>query len=86
MTVWCDLYKVATAVSAWSKGVIGKLPEEFRPVASEVGGCAYVESTKSTGIVPVGVNPNGDVFVVTRSLTLAANWMCSFSVTYGARQ
>ena len=86
VTVWCDLDKVAYAVSAWSKGVIGKLPEEFRPVASEVGGCAYVESTKGTGIVPVGVNPNGDVFVATRGLTLAANWMCSFSVSYGARQ
>ena len=86
VTVWCDLNKVATAVSAWSKGVIGSLPEEFRPVASEVGGCAYVESTNGTGIVPVGVNPNGDVFVATRGLTLAANWMCSFSVSYGARR
>ena len=86
MTVWCDLNKVATAVGAWPKGVIGRLPEEFRPVASEIGGCAYVESTKGTGIVPVGVNPNGDVFVATRGLTLAANWMCSFSVTYAARQ
>lgn len=86
VTVWCDLDKVASAVSAWSKGVIGKLPEEFRPVASEVGGCAYVESTNGTGIAPVGVSHNGDVSVVTRGLTLAANWMCSFSVSYGARQ
>lgn len=86
VTVWSDLGKVASAVSAWSKGVIGRLPEEYRPAGSEVGGCAYVESAKGTGIVPVGVNPNGDVVAVTRGLTLAANWMCSFSVTYGARK
>ena len=86
MTVWSDLDKVASAVNAWSKGVIGKLPEEYRPASGEVGGCAYVESTRSTGVVPVGVNANGDVFVATRGLTLAANWMCSFSVSYGARQ
>ena len=55
VTVWSDLNKVTSAVSPWSKGVIGKLPEEYRPTGSEVGGCAYVESTKSTGVVPVAV-------------------------------
>ena len=86
MTVWSDLDKVASAVSAWTSRVIGKLPKEFSPASGHVGGCAYVESASGTGIVPIFVNTNGDVSVLTRGLTLAANWLCSFSVTYGARQ
>lgn len=78
---------MGSAVDAWSQVTLGTLPEQFRPAAAgEIGGCAYTESAKSTGIAPLAVNANGVVKVLTRSLALAANWMYSFSVSYGARQ
>lgn len=86
VTVWSDLSAVASSMSAWTSGVIGKLPKEFSPASGNVGGCAYAESSTGTGIIPVHVDTNGEVRVLTRGLTLAANWKCSFSVTYGARQ
>lgn len=80
------MYKITSAVSSWSQTTLGTLPEQFRPTVGEIGGCAYAESTKSTGIVPIGIGTNGTVKILTRSAALAANWMCSFSVSYGARQ
>ena len=86
VTVYASLYKIGSAVASWSQITLGTLPEQFRPAAGEIGGCAYAESTKSTGIAPIGVGTNGAVRVLTRGLSLAANWMCSFSVSYGARR
>ena len=80
------MYTVKSAVAAWSQITLGTLPEQFRPTVGEIGGCSYVESTKSTGIAPIGIGTNGAVRVLTRNLSLAASWMCSFSVSYGARQ
>lgn len=80
------MYTIESAVAAWSQITLGTLPEQFRPTVGEIGGCAYVESTKSTGIVPIGIGTNGAVRVLTRNAMLAANWMCSLSVSYGARQ
>lgn len=80
------MYVIKSAVAPWSQITLGTLPEQFRPAAGEIGGCAYAESQKSTGIVPIGIGTNGAVRVLTRNATLAANWMCSFSVSYGARQ
>lgn len=86
VTVYGSMRTIKSAVSSWSQITLGTLPEHFRPEVGEIGGCAYVESTKSTGIVPIGIGTNGEVRVLTRSATLAANWICSFSVSYGARQ
>ena len=86
VTVYASMYTITSTVSSWSQITLGTLPEQFRPTVGEIGGCAYVESTKSTGIVPIGIGTNGIVKILTRSATLAANWICSFSVSYGARQ
>ena len=86
VTVYASMYKIGSAVASWSQITLGTLPEQFRPATGEIGGCAYAESTKSTGIAPIGVGANGAVRVLTRGLSLAASWMCSFSVSYGARQ
>lgn len=86
VTVYASMYKISSAVAAWSQITLGTLPERFRPAAGELGGCAYAESTKNTGIAPVGIGTNGAVRVLTRNLSLAANWMCSFSVSYGAQR
>lgn len=86
VTVYTSMCTVKSAVAAWSQITLGTLPEHFRPAVGEIGGCAYVESTKGTGIVPIGIGTNGVVKVLTRGLSLAASWMCSFSVSYGARQ
>lgn len=86
VTVYTSMHTVKSAVAPWSQITLGTLPEHFRPAVGEIGGCAYAESTKSTGIVPIGIGTNGTVKVLTRSSSLAASWMCSFSVSYGARQ
>lgn len=86
VTVYASMYTVKSAVASWSQITLGTLPEQFRPAAGEIGGCAYAESQKSIGIVPIGIGTNGAVRVLTRGLTLAANWMCSFSVAYAARR
>ena len=86
VTVYASMYTIKSAVSAWSQITLGTLPEQFRPTAGEIGGCAYAESTHGTGIAPIGIGTNGAVRVLTRGLSLAASWMCSFSVSYGARQ
>lgn len=80
------MYKITSAVASWSQITLGMLPEQFRPTVGEIGGCAYVESTKSTGVVPIGIGTNGTVKILTRNATLAANWMYSFSVSYGAQR
>lgn len=86
VTVYGSMRTIKSAVSSWSQITLGTLPEHFRPAVGEIGGCAYVESTKSTGIVPIGIGTNGVVKILTRNATLAANWICSFSVSYGAWQ
>lgn len=86
VTVYASMYTIKSAVAAWSQITLGTLPEQFRPAAGEIGGCAYAESQKSTGVAPIGIGTNGAVRVLTRNLSLAASWMCSFSVSYGARQ
>ena len=86
VTVYASMYTIKSAVAAWSQITLGTLPEQFRPTAGEMGGCAYAESKKSTGVAPIGIGTNGAVRVLTRGLSLAASWMCSFSVTCGARQ
>ena len=86
VTVYADMSTVKSAVAAWSQITLDTLPERFRPTSGDIGGCAYAESSNSTGIVPVSIGTNGAVRVLTRGLSLAASWMCSFSVSYGARQ
>ena len=86
VTVYTSMYVIKSAVASWSQITLGTLPEQFRPAAGEIGGCAYAESVKNTGIAPIGIGTNGAVRVLTRGLSLAESWMCSFSVSYGARQ
>ena len=86
VTVYSSMYTIKSDVAAWSQITLGTLPEQFRPAVGEMGGCAYAESKKSIGIAPIGIGTNGAVRVLTRNLSLAAPWMCSFSVSYSARQ
>ena len=81
VSVWSNLMGVSSAISAWSQGVIDTLPEGMRPKSS-VGGVAYVESTSGTGIVPISVESNGSVRVLTRGVTLSSKWMISFGICF----
>ena len=68
------------AIPAWSSGVVATLPEGMRPPKT-VGGTAFVE-TDTNHIVPIAVEHNGAVRILTRAVTVAKTTLMSFSVTY----
>lgn len=68
------------AIPAWSSGVVATLPEGMRPPKT-VGGTAFVE-TDTNHIVPIAVEHNGAVRILTRAVTVANTTLMSFSVTY----
>lgn len=68
------------AINSWSSGVIGTLPEGFRP-KSGVGGVAFVEAG-ANHIVPISVSPNGNISVITRYVAIGRGALFSYSIAY----
>lgn len=80
-TVYSVLSGVNVNISSWSAGVIATLPEGMRP-SNPVGGSAFVEISGNT-IVPITIERNGQVKILTRNVTVASTTLISFSITYG---
>lgn len=78
--VSATMFSMPVAISAWSSGSIGTLPEGFRP-ASTVGGVAFVEAG-ANHVVPIAVNPNGSITFVTRYVAIGKGASFSYSVAY----
>lgn len=81
-TVSASMSAASVDIPAWSSGVVATLPEGMRP-SREVGGSAFVE-TDTNRIVPIAVEHNGAVRILTRAVAVAKTTLMSFSVTYAA--
>lgn len=68
------------AVGSWTSGVIGTLPDGFRP-ASTIGGTAFVEADTNR-IVPIAIEPSGLIRVLTRGVSFGKGALFSYSVAY----
>lgn len=79
-TVSATLSAASVAIPAWSSGVIATLPEGMRPPVA-VGASAFVE-TDTNRIVPIAVEHDGAVRILTRAVTITETTLMSFSVTY----
>ena len=79
-TVSATLSAASVAIPAWSSGVIATLPEGMRPPVT-VGASAFVE-TDTNRIVPIAVERDGAVRILTRAVTVTKTTLMSFSVTY----
>ena len=79
-TVSATLSTASVAIPAWSSGVIATLPEGMRPPVA-VGASAFVE-TDTNRIVPIAVERDGAVRILTRAVTVIKTTLMSFSVTY----
>lgn len=75
-----SMYAMPIAISAWSSGIIGTLPEGFRPAAG-IGGVAFIEAG-ANHVVPIDINPNGNIRVVTRYVAIDKGALFSYSITY----
>lgn len=68
------------AVGSWTSGVIGTLPDGFRP-ASTIGGTAFVE-VDTNRIVPIAIEPSGSIRVLTRGVSFGKGALFSYSLAY----
>lgn len=75
-----SMYAMPVAISAWSSGIIGTLPEGFRP-ATGIGGVAFVEAG-ANHVVPIDISPNGNIRIVTRYVAISKGALFSYSITY----
>lgn len=78
--VSASMFSMPIAISAWSSGVIGTLPEGFRPAVS-VGGVAFIEAG-ANHVVPINIYPNGNISFITRYVAIGKGALFSYSVTY----
>lgn len=74
------MYAVPVAISAWSSGIIGTLPEGFRP-ATGIGGVAFVEAN-ANHVVPIDISPNCNIRIITRYVAISKGALFSYSITY----
>lgn len=75
-----SMFGMPAAVGSWTSGVIGTLPDGFRP-ASAIGGTAFVEADTNR-IVPIAIEPSGSIRVLTRGVSFGKGALFSYSVAY----